>query len=104
MLNSNYYKNAFSARVDYKLSPGTLLWLSYNQIDYHTQTSGSVDSIAFFNRSYTSTTDFTYREVYAKRARATLEHKWDDDNQTSFTAFLRNNKIGQNPNYTISWA
>ncbi len=103
MLNSNYHKNAYTARFDYKLSANTLLWASYNQIDYYTQTSGSVDSIAFYNRSYTSTTDFTYRDVYAKRLRITGTHRWDNNNQTTFTAYWRKNEVGQNPTYTISW-
>jgi outer membrane receptor protein involved in Fe transport len=103
IINSDYTKNAYLFRLDYALSNKTKLWASYNQIDYDSQTSGSVDSIAFYSRKYTSTTDFTYRKVFAKRARVTLEHQWNENHQTMITAFWRDNEIAQNPTFTVRW-
>ena len=75
--------------------------LSYN--DYTSQTSGSVDSTAFFARQYVSTTDFTYRKTFSFRSRLTLEHDWKDGSASFVTAFVRNNSVGQNPAYSIRW-
>lgn len=75
--------------------------MSYN--DYYSQTGGSVDSIAFYNRSYSSATDFTYRKVKSTRARLTLDHQWRNGSERFVTAFYRDNLIGQNPSYSIRW-
>jgi outer membrane receptor protein involved in Fe transport len=33
----------------------------------------------------------------------TLEHKWSENANSSLTAFYRDNALGQNPSYSISW-
>ncbi|GAB2517994.1 TonB-dependent receptor [Spirosoma aerophilum] len=108
MARSNYDKSSYFARLEYAFTPRTRLTgtLSYN--DYNSQTSGSVDSTAFFSRQYVSTTDFTYRKTVSLRSRLTLEHDWKDGRsdvsaQSFFTAFVRNNSVGQNPAYAIRW-
>ncbi|MFM7358788.1 MAG: TonB-dependent receptor [Sediminibacterium sp.] len=101
--NTDFDKLAFTARVDYKISPKTLLWTSFTNIDYETQASGSVDSIAFYSRKYPSSTGFTYRKVYAKRLRTTLEHKWNERNTSIISFFYRDNAILQSANHTIRW-
>ena len=100
---SDFDKTSFNARAEYKFSDKTRLisTLSYN--DYFSQTGGSVDSIAFYKREYSSTTDFTYRKVLATRARISLERSWNNHSETSITPYYRNNSIGQNPSYTIRW-
>jgi len=59
---SDFDKTSFNARAEYKISDKTRLvsTLAYN--DYYSQTGGSVDSIAFYKREYSSTSDFTYRK------------------------------------------
>nr|WP_293838302.1 TonB-dependent receptor [uncultured Arsenicibacter sp.] len=103
MTSSDYDKAAVNARVEYSFTPKTRLTgaLSYN--NYDSQTSGSVDSVAFYSRQYVSTTDFTYRKSYSLRTRLTLEHEWKNGSQSFITAFLRDNKHGQNPSYSIIW-
>ncbi len=103
LTSSDYDKSSYFARLEYAISPRTRLTgtLSYN--DYNSQTSGSVDSTAFYSRQYASTTDFTYRKTYSLRSRLTLEHDWQNGSQSFVTAFLRDNSVGQNPAYSIRW-
>jgi outer membrane receptor protein involved in Fe transport len=70
---------------------------------YYSDMSGSVNENAFNNRTYTSTTDFTYRKSDALRTRLSLEHDWNAMASTSVTAYYRDNKLGQNPAYGIKW-
>ncbi|QMW07201.1 TonB-dependent receptor [Spirosoma foliorum] len=103
LASSDYDKSSYFARLEYAFTPRTRLagTLSYN--DYNSQTSGSVDSSAFFARQYVSTTDFTYRKTFSLRSRLTLEHDWQNGSQSFITAFVRNNSVGQNPAYSIRW-
>src|SRR5690606_3614656 len=78
MTYSDYNKNALNARVDYLASESTRITLAAAWNDYYSQTPGSVDSIAFYNRQYVSMSDFTYREVKALRIRLSTEHYWND--------------------------
>ncbi|MBN8822326.1 MULTISPECIES: TonB-dependent receptor [unclassified Spirosoma] len=100
---SDFDKFSLNLRADYALSDKTRLigTTTYNQ--YHSQTGGSVDSVAYYSRTYTSTTDFTYRDVMAFRSRLTLEHQWATHSETAITAFYRDNSLKQNPNYSIRW-
>ena len=104
LASSDYDKTSLNARIDYHITAKTRLTgaLAYN--NYDSQTSGSVDSTAFYSRQYVSTTDFTYRKVYSLRSRLTLEHDWPGGQGQSFiTAFVRDNSIGQDPAYSIRW-
>ena len=101
--NSDYDKNSFNARLDYELTKKTKLILAGSFNDYYSQTGGSVDSIAFYSRNYVSTTDFTYRKVKSLRTRLTVEHRWNENNNTTVHLFYRDNSIGQNPAYSIRW-
>lgn len=103
MTYSDYDKNSINARWDYALSARTKLTLAGSYNDYYSQTPGSVDSVAFYNRAYVSTSDFTYREVKSLRVRASTEHTWNENNHTTLHLFYRDNSIGQNPAYGIRW-
>jgi iron complex outermembrane receptor protein len=103
MSNSDYDKNSINARLDYDLTSKTKLIFAGSFNDYFSQTGGSVDSIAFYSRNYISTTDFTYRKVRALRTRLSVEHKWNENNNTTLHLFYRDNSIGQNPAYGIRW-
>jgi outer membrane receptor protein involved in Fe transport len=100
---SDYDKFSINARTEYLFLDKTRLIGTVSQNSYNSQTGGSVDSVAFYSRSYSSTTDFTYRKVTSTRARLTLEQDWNSHAQTFVTLIYRNNSIGQNPNYGISW-
>jgi iron complex outermembrane recepter protein len=101
--SSDYDKTNLNARFEYHFSPKTRLVSSTTYGTYNSQTSGSVDSVAFYARQYVSTTDFTYRKSDAVRSNLRLEHDWANGGQTFINAFYRWNAHGQNPSYGIRW-
>ncbi len=103
MTFSDYQKTSVNVRMDYQFTEKTRLIGSVVYSDYYSDMSGSVDSIAFYNRTYKSTTDFTYRKSKAMRSRLSFEHDWKNGSNSSITAFQRKNELGQNPSYFISW-
>ncbi|TAF46211.1 MAG: TonB-dependent receptor [Sphingobacteriales bacterium] len=103
MTNSDYDKTSINARLEYNFTDKTRLIGNLIYGKYYSQMAGSVDSAAFYDRKYVSTSDFTYRKSDAYRSRLTLEHDWSNHSKTFITAFLRNNKHGQNPSYSIRW-
>ncbi len=103
MARSDYDKSSINLRMEYDISQSTRLVATSTYTDYYSSTSGSVDSIAFYSRSYESSNDFTYRKSMALRNRLTIEHQWADDGNSFFTVFHRTNKHGQNPSYGIRW-
>ncbi len=100
---SDYDKSSVNIRLDYTLSDRTKLTAAFSGNDYYSDMTGNVDSLAFYNRQYTSTTNFTYRKVRSQRTRLTISHQWNEQNETSFTMAYRDNYIEQNPNYAIRW-
>ncbi|RZJ52413.1 MAG: TonB-dependent receptor [Flavobacterium sp.] len=103
MANSDYNKDNLNARIDYTISPSTRLISNTMYGKYYSDMSGTVNEEAFNNRTYKSTSDFTYRKSDALRTRLTLEHDWNDNSSSYITAYLRDNKLGQNPSYGIKW-
>ena len=101
--NSDFDKSSINVRLDYQFTPKTKLWSSFAYNDYFSQTGGNIDSVAYYSRSYKSPADFTYRSSFSSRSRLTLEHKWSEKANSSLTAFYRDNALGQNPAYSISW-
>ncbi|HEY9490301.1 MAG TPA: TonB-dependent receptor, partial [Chryseosolibacter sp.] len=101
---SDYDKSSFHARLDYLITDNTKLAVVFSGNEYHSDMAGSVDSIAYYAREYTSTTDFTYRKVHSQRTRFTLSHEWNEDNETILTLAYRDNYIEQNPNYAVRWS
>lgn len=101
--NSDYNKSSLSVRLDYTLSKKTTLTATFSGNEYNTDMAGSVDSTNFYNRAYTSTSDFTYRKVHSHRTRLTASHQWNDANETILTLAYRDNYIEQVPNYGIRW-
>jgi outer membrane receptor protein involved in Fe transport len=101
--NSDFDKSSINVRVDYQLTPKTKLWSSFAYNDYFSQTGGNIDSTGFYSRTYKSPADFTYRSSFSSRSRLTLEHQWSAQANSSLTTFYRDNALGQNPSYSISW-
>jgi len=100
---SDYDKQSLNGRLEYALTDQTRLTAAASYNNYDSQTSSSVDSVAYYRREYSSTSDFTYRNTYALRARLTAAHQWNEQNNTSLTAYFRDNRVGQNPSYGIRW-
>ncbi|AFM04174.1 outer membrane receptor protein [Bernardetia litoralis DSM 6794] len=101
--NSDYDKTSVNVRLDYHFTPKTRLIATTVYGNYDSQTSKSADSIAFYNREYSSTSAFTYRKSEVTRSRLTLEHDWSVNSKTSVTVFNRFNSMGQLPSYRITW-
>ncbi len=101
---SDYDKQSVNGRLEYALTDKTRLTAAASYNNYDSQTSSAVDSVAYYRREYSSTSDFSYRKTYALRARLTAEHQWNAQNQTTLTTYFRDNRIGQNPSYGIRWA
>lgn len=103
LASSDYTKSIVNARLEYALSSSARIVGNFIYGDYYSQMSGNTDSIAFYSRQYTSTSDFTYRKSKAYRSRLTLEKDWNNGSKSFVTLFQRNNKHGQNPSYAIRW-
>jgi iron complex outermembrane recepter protein len=103
MTFSDYNKDNLNGRIDYNINPRTRLIGTVFYGKYYSDMSGSVNETDFYNRTYKSTTDFTYRKSDALRSRISLERDWNINSHSIFTAFTRNNKLGQNPSYGIRW-
>lgn len=104
MTYSDYKKDNINIRIDYNISSTTRLISNTMWGKYNSDMSGSVNEAAFYNRTYKSTTDFTYRKSDALRTRLTLEHDWNEDSNSYITTYFRDNKLGQNPSYGIRWS
>jgi iron complex outermembrane recepter protein len=100
---SDYSKSSVNGRLDYFITGKTKLIAAFSGNNYYSDMSGSVDSIAYYNREYSSTSDFTYRKVHSHRGRLTVTHQWNEGNETTVTLACRSNYIEQNPNYSIRW-
>jgi iron complex outermembrane recepter protein len=100
---SDYDKSSVNVRFDYSLSKKTKLTAAFSGNEYYSDMAGSVDSISFYSRQYSSTTNFTYRKVHSQRTRFSVTHQWNDQNETLLTLAYRDNYIEQNPNYAIRW-
>jgi outer membrane receptor protein involved in Fe transport len=100
---SDYNKSSVNLRLDYSLDRKTNFTLAFSGNEYYSDMAGSVDSVAFYKREYSSTTDFTYRKVHSQRTRFTVSRQWNENHETILTLAYRDNYIEQNPNYAIRW-
>lgn len=103
MTFSHYNKDNINVRIDYNINTKTRLISNTMYGQYYSDMSGSVNEDAFKNRTYKSTTDFTYRKSEALRTKITLEHDWNNNVNSAVTVYYRDNKLGQNPSYGIRW-
>lgn len=100
--HNDFDKLALTLRSDYAFDNGDKITASASLIDYQADMSGSIDSAMFYSRKYPSLHSFTYRKVKALRLQSTFDYFWNKKSKTSFTAFYRNNLIGQNPAYRVT--
>jgi iron complex outermembrane recepter protein len=70
-------------------------------VDYDSDMSGSIDSLKFAQKNYTSQQTFTYRKVYALRYKSMLTHQWNNSSSTNVSFLFRDNSVKQNPSYSI---
>ncbi|HEX9152448.1 MAG TPA: TonB-dependent receptor plug domain-containing protein, partial [Flavobacterium sp.] len=83
MTFSDYRKDNINIRIDYNISPKTRLISNTMYGQYYSDMSGGVNEDDFNNRTYKSTSDFTYRKSDALRTKILLEHDWNDNASTA---------------------
>lgn len=99
---SDFSKKAFSLRSDYRPNDKTNWVNTFALVDYYSDMSGSIDSVKFANKNYTSLHTFTYRSVYALRYKSMLTHQWNEKSTTNVSLLFRDNSVGQNPSYSVA--
>lgn len=99
---SDFHKGSVSLRTDYRPNDKTSWTNTLALLDYYSDMSGSIDSVKFARKDYTSLQTFTYRNVKALRYKSMLNYKWNDHSNTQVAIVYRNNKVGQNPSYSIA--
>lgn len=98
---SDFNKKAITLRTDYRASDKTNWANTFALVDYDSDMSGSIDSIKFAQKNYTSQQTFTYRKVYALRFKSMLAHQWSSSSSTNVSLLFRDNSVKQNPSYSI---
>ena len=76
---SDFNKTALTLRTDYRASEKTNWSNTFAYVDYYSDMSGSIDSLKFAQKNYTSLNTFTYRSVYALRYKSMLSHVWNSN-------------------------
>jgi len=100
--HSDFHKTAITLRTDYKAGNKTTWTNTFSLIDYYSDMSGSIDSIKFAKKDYSSLQTFTYRAVKALRIKSILTQQWNNNISTNVSLLFRNNSVKQNPSYSIS--
>lgn len=100
--HSDFHKSAITLRTDYRTGNKTTWTNTFSLIDYYSDMSGSIDSIKFAKRDYSSLQTFTYRAVKALRIKSMLTQQWNSKSATNVSLLFRNNSVEQNPSYSIS--
>jgi outer membrane receptor protein involved in Fe transport len=98
---TDYHKAIVTAKVYYHFNRKTVLNNSATWLEYYSDMTGGIDSSMFARHSFSSLQTFTYREVNAFRYRSSLTHSWKDNSKTTVSIIYRNNRISQNPAYSI---
>ncbi len=99
---SNFSKKAITVRTDYRANEKTNWANTFAMVDYYSDMSGSIDSIKFAKKIYTSQNTFTFRNVYALRYKSMLSHQWNQSSASTVSLLYRDNSVGQNPAYSIA--
>ncbi len=98
---SDFDKLALSLSANYYISDKTELVWNNTLIDYYSDMTGSLDSLAFYSESYESQQTFTNRQVNAYRTKLALNHYWNTMSKTNVTGYFRTNSVKQNPSYRV---
>jgi iron complex outermembrane receptor protein len=100
--HSDYNKNALSIKKYFKFSKKLTGYQTLQYIHYYTQMTGSVDSLHFVNKDFSSLQSFTYRKLDVLRWRQNFKQDWNSNASTQFNILYRNNTMDQNPTYSIA--
>lgn len=99
--HSDLDKLGLTLKATYAISERDFLSADVTAIDYRSDMTGSLDSAAFYSRSYSSLHTFTNRDVWALRSKINYNRYWNDQSKTSAVLFFRDNSIKQVPSYRV---
>lgn len=99
---SDFNKKALSVKRNFKVSEKLKGYQNLQYINYYTQMTGSLDSIKFFQKNFSTQQSFTFRKINALRFRQNLDYNWNAHSNTSLNFMYRNNTMDQNPTYSIA--
>ncbi|OEC92349.1 TonB-dependent receptor [Acinetobacter sp. YK3] len=94
-------KQSVTLRHDWRISDATQIKniVSYNHLK--ADMTGNLSLEDYRKRPGYSYQTFTDREVEATRISSQLNHQWNDQQQSQFTVYYRDNTTEQNPSYSI---
>jgi len=99
--HSNFHKTGITIRGDYAISEKTKWVNDITYVNYFSDMLGSLDSIHFTNKDYSTPQTFTYRKVPALRYKSQLFHQWNSNSSTQVSFVFRDNSVQQNPSYRV---
>ncbi len=99
---SNFNKKAISIRKDFIFTPKLSGYQTLQYINFYTQMTGSVDSINFANKDFSSLQTFTFRKIDLIRWRQNLEYTLGKQSKIVANFMYRGNTMDQNPAYLIA--
>ena len=99
---SNFNKKAISIRKDFIVNNKLSGYQTLQWMDYFTQMTGSVDSIHFVNKDFTSQQSFTFRKINLIRWRQNLAYQFNEQSKLIANFMYRGNTMDQNPTYSIA--
>lgn len=99
---SDFNKKGISIRKDFIINQKLNGYQTLQYINYYTQMTGSVDSIHFVNKDFSSMQSFTFRKINLFRWRQNLEYIVNKESKIVANIMYRGNTMDQNPTYSIA--
>jgi outer membrane receptor protein involved in Fe transport len=99
---SDFSKKAISLKKDFTVNKKWSGYQSFHFINYYAQMTGSVDSVHFAQKNFTSLQSFTFRKINALRIHQNLQYTWNANSFSRINLMYRNNTMDQNPTYSIA--
>jgi len=96
------FKLPSSIRKDFEINKKLSGYQTLQYINYFTQMTGSVDSIHFTNKDFSSLQSFTYRKINLLRWRQNLAYHLNKQSTIIANIMYRGNTMDQNPTYSIA--
>ncbi|MFM1972382.1 MAG: hypothetical protein RL185_1064 [Bacteroidota bacterium] len=99
---SDYTKTALSLKRDFAFKKKWSGYQQFQYIHYDGQMTGTVDSLKFQSKNYSTQQSFTFRKLALIRLRQNLSYQWNEVQKTSINLLYRGNTMDQNPAYLIA--
>ena len=99
---SDYSKSALSLKRDFNFGKNWSGYQQFQYIHYDGQMTGTVDSLKFQSKNYSTQQSFTFRKLDVVRLRQNLTYQWNAQQKTTINLLYRGNTMDQNPTYAIA--